>query len=171
MKNLKPILLIITWLAISAFQAQPSVERQRQEHLPIANSEIWDKLGKAKIEFDDKKAIFAATIPADVKSLSGQNLTITGFMLPLDAKTSQTHFLLSKRTPTCPYCMPGGPTEVVDVYTSKPVKYSEGILHLTGKFEVVKDEKSGLYFRLNDASIDDEAPPIAPNPQTSLPPV
>ncbi len=165
------ILLIAIFVMTTGLSQQKATERKMQENLPIASGDLWQKLAKAKIDFDDKKNAFTATVPQDVKQLSGKTESIAGFMLPLESTMQHDHFLLSKRTPTCPYCMPGGPTEVIDVYMQKPVEYNNGLLFITGTFKLVDDTKSGLYFRLENATIQNNDNPIKPKSIISQPPV
>ena len=132
---------------------QKPAERAMQEKMPIANGDVWAKLLKAKIDFDENKAVFVATVPDEVKQLNGRQVDVGGFMLPLSVNTKHSHFLLSKRTPTCPYCMPGGPTEVFDVYLKEPIEYTANMIRINGTFKLAADTKSGLYFRLENASV------------------
>ena len=122
------IFLIAVFIATTGLNQQNTAERKMQENMPVAGGDLWQKLAKAKIDFDEKKSIFVATVPDDVKQMSGHEESIPGFMLPLESTVKHSHFLLSKRTPTCPYCMPGGPTEVIDVYMKTPIEYSNGLL-------------------------------------------
>ncbi len=165
------ILLIAVFALTTGLRQQSDAERKMQESMPTASGDIWQKLSKAKIGLDEKKGVFTATMPPEVKKISGTQITVEGFMLPLESTLSHSHFLLSKRTPTCPYCMPGGPTEVIDVYMQKPIDYSNGILFLTGTFKLVDDEKSGLYFRLENTTSQSNSAPLKPNNLIGMPPV
>ena len=80
-------------------------------------------------------------------------MSITGFMLPLESKEKFQHFLLSKRTPTCPFCPPGEPNEVIDIHTTAPVVFTEDRVKVQGVFELMNDKEMGLFFRLNNAKI------------------
>ena len=172
MKLAKCLLFILALISLSAFNPpQPADERKKQEALPQASSDMWDKLATAKIDFDEKASLFRAIVPVDVKALSGKDVTINGFILPLETSTKYTHFLLSKRTPTCPYCMPGGPTEVFDVYMKEPIAYTDGVIFVTGKFKFIDDSKSGLYFRLVDSSAKIEEPMYKTKSILNQPPV
>ena len=142
-----------------------------QEKMPMASGDVWQSLSKAKINLDEKKNVFVAVVPPEVKAMDGKVETVAGFMLPLESTFKHTHFLLSKRTPTCPYCMPGGPVEIIDVYMKTSADYSRDIIFITGKFKIVDDSKSGLYFRLEDATTQSESNPLKPKGIMSQPPV
>ena len=76
---------------------------------------------------------------------------IQGFMMPLDAKATQTHFLLTSVPMTCSFCLPGGPEQMVEVQAKTPVKYGFEPIVLSGRFTVLRDDAMGLYYRLSDA--------------------
>jgi len=52
---------------------------------------------------------------------------------------------------TCAFCMPGGPENTVEVRSKQAVKYTFEPVVLTGKFEVLKEEPTGIFYRLTDA--------------------
>ncbi|RZJ08794.1 MAG: DUF3299 domain-containing protein [Acidovorax sp.] len=76
---------------------------------------------------------------------------IQGFMMPLDAKTTQTHFLLTSVPLTCSFCLPGGPESMVEVKAKTPVRYSLEPVVVEGKFTVLTNDQYGLYYRVVDA--------------------
>ncbi|MEI7670305.1 MAG: DUF3299 domain-containing protein [Pseudomonadota bacterium] len=150
---MKISLILIAFFMLSAFSVQPSDERKAQETLPISKSPIWQILQKTKIKADQKSGYFSAVHAKEVKDFVGKEITISGFMLPLESKDKFKHFLLTKRTPTCPFCPPGEPNEIIDVLTTKPVSYSDESITVKGKFELMNDKDMGLFFRLRDANI------------------
>jgi hypothetical protein len=145
-------IIVFSFFLLSAFSFQPLDERKAQNALPMSKNPLWQTLQKTKITVDNKKGIFNARIPAEVKALAGKDLTVNGFMMPLESKEKFHHFLLSKRTPTCPFCPPGEPNEIIDVWTVKPVKYNEDIITVKGRFELMSNREMGLFFKLADAS-------------------
>lgn len=76
---------------------------------------------------------------------------IQGFMLPLDAKATQTHFLLTSVPLTCSFCLPGGPESMVEVKAKTPVRYSLEPVVVEGRFTVLTNDPYGLYYRVVDA--------------------
>lgn len=145
------IFIMLAALAVSAFSIQPLNERLAQKNLPIATGDIWQKLAKCKVGVDEKKGIYFITNTPEVKALAGKEITVQGFMLPLESTAKHSHFLLSKRTPTCPYCMPGEPNEIFEVYAKTPVEYTDGMLNITGTLELMNDPSKGLFFKLAKA--------------------
>jgi hypothetical protein len=63
----------------------------------------------------------------------------------------QSHFVLTAMPQTCSFCMPGGPESMVEVKSKQPVKYTFDVVVLTGKLEVLKEEPTGIFYRLTDA--------------------
>lgn len=76
---------------------------------------------------------------------------IQGFMMPLDAKPTQTHFLLTSVPLTCSFCLPGGPESMVEVRAKTPVRYSIEPVVVEGRFQVLSNDPYGLFYRVTDA--------------------
>ena len=155
----KATLILAAFLMLSAFSkqdapanvGQPSDERKAQDALPQSNDDIWKTFGKCKVHLDKKEYKYSIDYTPEVKAMEGKQITVSGFMLPLEAKEEFTHYLLSKRTPTCPFCPPGEPNEIVEVFSKKPVKWDEGIVVATGTMKFTNDPQLGLFFQMKDA--------------------
>ena len=101
-----------------------------------------------------KKTTKDAVLPvfsARQKALNKTVQRIQGFMVPLDAKATQTHFLLTSVPLTCAFCIPGGPESMVEVKASKPVRYSLEPVVVEGQFTLLPNDQYGLYYRLVSA--------------------
>jgi len=86
-----------------------------------------------------------------IAALDQKEVKLQGFMMPLDMGDKQKRFLLVAMPPTCAYCLPGGPDQLVEVQAKTPVKYGFEPVVVSGKFAVLKDDPMGLYYRLTDA--------------------
>lgn len=53
--------------------------------------------------------------------------------------------------PSCAFCLPAGPDQLVEVQARTAVKYGFEPIVVSGKFAVLKDDEMGLYYRLTDA--------------------
>ncbi|MDP3246098.1 MAG: DUF3299 domain-containing protein [Polaromonas sp.] len=84
-------------------------------------------------------------------AMNGKTQRIQGFMMPLDAKATQTHFLLTSVPLTCSFCIPGGPESMVEVKAKTPVRYSLEPVVVEGKFTVLTNDQYGLYYRVVEA--------------------
>ncbi|MGY2734633.1 DUF3299 domain-containing protein [Sphingomonas sp. UYP23] len=155
---MRKLLIILGWAALAtavpvAGQIQGDGERAAQSKLPQGKAPIWATLRTTKIRADDVRGIFTAAHPPAVKALVGKTLTIPGFIMPLDAATRGTHFLLSKYTPVCAFCPPGEPNEVVEVNTARPIAFSAKLVKVTGTFALENNGDNGLFFKITGATV------------------
>lgn len=95
---------------------------------------------KTVLQFDDQ-----------INALGGKAMKLRGFITPLASTGDQRHFILSSKPPTCPYCLPAGPDEMVEIFCKQPVKYSFDPITVFGRFEILHDDASGFYYRMVDA--------------------
>jgi hypothetical protein len=86
-----------------------------------------------------------------VAALDKKDVKVQGFMMPLEMGDQQSHFVLAAMPTTCAFCLPGGPESLVEVMMKKPVKYTFDALVVTGKLSVLKDDPSGIFYRITDA--------------------
>ena len=132
---------------------QEAGERSAQAKLPQGQSPIWTTLRQTKIGVNEARGMFTAFHPAPVKALSGKTVSLPGFIMPLDAETKGTHFLLSKYTPVCAFCPPGEPNEVVEVRSAKPIVFSPKLVTVTGTFGLEDKGENGLFFQMTGANV------------------
>ena len=111
---------------------------------------LWKDFGKCKIKTDRNLSCNITYIPG-VKAMDGKRVTISGFMQPLEAKDKFSHFLLSKNAPTCAYCPPSRPNEVVEVFSFKPMVWKENLITISGTLILPDDGKKGTFFQIRDA--------------------
>lgn len=105
-----------------------------------------------KSKVDEKTGTYSATFPDDVKKLNGQTVKISGFMLPLENSEKFTHFLLSKRTPTCFFCPPGEPNEIIEVFAQKPTEWADNLVTYQGQMNLIQGKEMGIFFQLKNAT-------------------
>lgn len=98
-----------------------------------------------------EKDRFIPQFSKGVSALDKKDVKLQGFMMPLDMGEKQKRFLLTAMPPSCAFCLPGGPDQLVEVVAKNPVKYGFDPVVVTGKFVVLKDDPMGLYYRLTDA--------------------
>jgi hypothetical protein len=135
-------------LAQSGFGQAPG-ERNAQLRLPKSPAPLWATLRKTRIGEDAKRGIYTASFPPEVRGLQGTQVTLSGFMLPMDTAQKSKHFLLSRYTPVCFFCPPGEPNEVVEVVSRSGVKLTDGMVTLSGKLTLTNNGEKGLFFRLD----------------------
>ena len=114
----------------------------------------WDRIADVREEQSlvkgklRTKAVFGDA----VKALDGKELLIGGFMIPLEQKEKTTHFLLSALAPSCPFCPPPGPADLVEVRTAEPVAFTYDMVNLKGTLRISAEDENGLYYRLENAA-------------------
>jgi hypothetical protein len=114
----------------------------------------WEALGQAGVV--KKGDRFVPDYPKEVMAFDSKQIKLQGFMMPLETAATQKRFLLTAQPSGCSFCMPGGPESVVEVQMKAPLKYILDAVTVTGKFTLVRDDASGLFYRLTDAVASDK---------------
>ena len=105
----------------------------------------------AQVELVKAKDRYVPQFASSVTALDQKQVKMQGFMLPLQMGDKQSHFVLAAMPQTCSFCMPGGPESMVEVKMKTPVKYTFDSVVLSGKLTVLKDDPTGIFYRLTDA--------------------
>jgi uncharacterized protein len=114
----------------------------------------WDLLGDLDVRSEviaPLQTVFHTEYRPEVKALDGQQVKLMGFLFPLEGGLEHEHFLLTAWPPSCPFCLPAGPSQMVEVYCTDPVAFTDGAIMMAGTFELLHEDESGLYYRLHDA--------------------
>lgn len=106
-----------------------------------AQDNTWKTLSKVTFtkKYDDLLG-FKVDVPvfaSDVKKLDGKEITLRGYIIPVEGYRSHTEFIFSAFPYNmCFFCGGAGPETVMEVKSAQPVKYTtepitlKGILHL-----------------------------------------
>jgi len=105
----------------------------------------------AQVELIKQKNRYVPQFSAGVTALNAKEVKVQGFMMPLEMGDRQSHFILSAMPQSCSFCMPGGPESLVEVRTKAPVKFGFDPVVLSGKLAVLKDDPTGVFYRLTEA--------------------
>jgi len=105
----------------------------------------------AQVELVKVKDRFQPQFSAGVAALDAKEVKVQGFMMPLEMGDKQSHFILAAAPVDCAFCMPGGPESLVEVKTKQPIAYGMAPIVLSGKLAVLKDDPTGVFYRLTDA--------------------
>ena len=106
-----------------------------------------------------KDGRMSAEFSKDILALDKRDVKLQGFIIPLDMGDRQKRFLLSAVPPHCSFCMPAGPDSVVEVIAKTPVKYGFEPIVVSGRFALLKDDATGMLYRLTDAEYTGAAMP------------
>ena len=145
MARMKLLAFLAAALVSLGAQAQTLVKP-----LPDRNDVVSWKL-LAQVELIKIKDRYVPQFSGNVAALDQKEVKVQGFMLPLEMGDKQTHFILAAMPQDCPFCMSGGPEQLVEVRSKRPVTYGFEPIVLTGKLAVLKDDPTGVYYRLTDA--------------------
>ena len=158
MKRLLALLIGLTIAALASAQApkpgaqapQPGITPDAFKPLPERQDVVsWKLLGQ--VELVKVKDRYVPQFAAGVAALDKKEVKVQGFMMPLEMGDKQTHFILSAMPQSCAFCLPGGPEQLVEIKSKTPVKYTFDPVVLTGKLAVLKDDPTGVFYRLTDA--------------------
>jgi len=158
MTRMKLIILVTAVLLSAGVQAQTKFGQPPQapvpgtDFTPLAERKdvvSWKLL--AQVELVKVKDRYQPQFSSGVAALDAKEVKVQGFMMPLEMGDKQSHFILSSTPQSCAFCMPGGPESLVEVKMKKPVAYGMEPVVLIGKLAVLKDDPTGVFYRLTDA--------------------
>ena len=133
-----------------AAQGMPSAADYASGILPERAGVVsWKTLSRVEPVKKDGKLV--PSFSAEILGLDRTDVKVQGFMIPLDIGEKQKRFLLSAVPPHCQFCLPAGPDEIVEVEARNPVAYTFDPIVIGGKFSVVKDDASGILYRMTGA--------------------
>jgi len=139
--------------AAPSLPVQPPEERARQALMPKSSDPIWSVLAKSTVTADAARGVYQIDNPPEVKALAGRQMSVTGFVLPLDPSPRFFHFLLTRNTPVCPFCPPGAPNEAIEVNARTLMRPTNEPVTVTGRFTLQDNGAAGLFFQLNSADV------------------
>ncbi|MEM1055419.1 MAG: hypothetical protein AAGI52_07820 [Bacteroidota bacterium] len=130
----------------AATTPRPTVE-------PVAGWDtLWTALGETPLGLDGMTR--SGPFPDDVSALDNADLTVTGYMMPLDASSAPSRFLLvGVPLADCAFCIPRGPAGAIEVLAPEGVPGTYEPITLRGRFHVLDADPNGLLFRLTDAAL------------------
>jgi hypothetical protein len=149
-KLLLPILLAFAVPAIAQHQVPPGVDPNQFQPLPERKDVVsWKTF--SQVELVKQKDRYVPQFAKDVSALDQKEIKVQGFMMPLEVGDKQSHFVLTAMPQSCAFCLPGGPESMVEVKSKTPVKYTFDAVVVTGKLTVLKDDPTGIFYRLTEA--------------------
>jgi len=129
----------------------PAAQFSPDKPLPEIKGVVsWKTL--AEVTPVKQKDKFVPSFSRGIAALDNKEVRLQGFMMPLEVGERQKNFILTSTPPGCAFCLPGGPDAIVEVRAKTPIKYGMEPVVLSGKFSVLKDDPTGLYYRLTDAT-------------------
>jgi uncharacterized protein len=142
--------LALAFPVAAQHQAPPGADPSQFKPLVERKDVVsWNLL--AQVELVKQKDRYLPQFSQGVAALDQKEVKLQGFMMPLEMGDKQTHFVLSALPVTCAFCLPGGPEALVEVKTRQPVKYSFDPIVVRGRMSVLRDDPTGVFYRITDA--------------------
>ncbi|MFO1237174.1 MAG: hypothetical protein U1F24_09210 [Alphaproteobacteria bacterium] len=150
---LKAGAMLAASLPLAAFIEQEMPDPAAPVH--IQNDDPgWAILNGATLTVDEARGLMKAAFTPDIRALEGKPFRIGGFMLPLDTRSSFTHFVLTRRNTTCSFCPPNELTEAIEIFAVSELTFTADEYVVSGVFETIADSAEGLFYRLRDARVE-----------------
>jgi len=121
-----------------------------------STNNIWKTLSKITFrkEYDEMMG-FKVDVPVfsqDVQDLSNQEITVKGYVIPVEGFKSHQEFVFSAFPYNmCFFCGGAGPETVMEVFASEAVEYSAEAITLRGTLKLNMDDINRLIYSLEDA--------------------
>lgn len=89
-----------------------------------------------------------------LKLREGKELTLEGFIIPLQQEADQDYFVLSRYPyQNCFFCGAAGPETVVEVYSDREFRYTDERVRVTGKLRLNDDNPLHLFYILEECKV------------------
>ena len=119
---------------------------------------LWKTLAKItyKKEYDEflgfkiDKPVFSD----EIKALDGKEVTVKGFIIPVEGYKSHKEFIFSAFPYSmCFFCGGAGPESVMEVVSSEAVAYTAESIVLKGKLKLNSSDVNKLMYALTEARV------------------
>lgn len=145
-KSLLLSALAIFLIGISAQQGQAQGDNLWQSLADLTFKKEYDEMLGFKVDVP----VFSPAL----KELEGQEVTIKGYIIPVEGYKSHTEFVFSAYPYNmCFFCGGAGPETVMEVYAAEAIKYTAEPVTIKGKLELNDSDINRLIYALNDATL------------------
>ena len=122
----------------------------------LAQQDTWDILSKVTIlKKKDPSGKYQVEYPVfgrEVKALDGREITIKGYIIPVEEFSGQNYFVFSALPfNLCYFCGGAGPETVMEVYAPKKIPYTSKAITLKGKLKLNGTDGNHLMYILENA--------------------
>lgn len=151
------VLAAIPAMAPAAMQVQPAPQGDGETWRPAATPKggvSWQLLESTKVVDRTEKGIIYSKpqFAPSVKALSGKEIRVAGWMMPLESGAHQKHFVLLAYPPGCPFHMHAMPNQFIEVRASTAVPVNDmRAITLIGTLRLTGEDESGIFYRLENA--------------------
>lgn len=141
------LVFVVTGFCQTGLQAQSDSQESLWKTLSmITYKKEYDEFLGFKID----KPVFSDKI----HSLDGKEVTVKGFIIPVEGYKSHKEFIFSAFPYSmCFFCGGAGPESVMEVEALEPVEYSTESITITGTLKLNTDDVNKLMYALIDAKL------------------
>ncbi|MBU3079315.1 hypothetical protein [Sphingomonas quercus] len=144
-----------TIIAAGSALAAPAFAHNDRLAPNVPGTLSWDTLEETEaVEWTDAQGAshLKPSFPGDVAALDGTKVKLVGFPMALDEADAKQHrMLLFAAQPDCFFHMSPGPQRFVEARLSGPVSAGSEPIMLSGRMELVRADRGGVFYRLIDA--------------------
>lgn len=156
------LLMAAPAVALSQEELSPEVLQElMQQWKPIkvtGDAIAWSVFAKSReIEecTDDAEGFRSCRLKPEytdeVKALDGKQVTLMGFMFPLEDAEKQSNFLLGPYPLSCPFHYHIGPSQVIEVLADEPLAFSYDPITVKGTLRVRYNTQTEIFYYLENA--------------------
>jgi len=148
--------IIIRTLLFAFIFSAVNVVAQKAPDDAVPKKNNWKILSKItfKKQYDEMMG-FKVDIPVfskDVKALEGKEITIKGYIIPVEGYKSHKEFVFSAFPYNmCFFCGGAGPETVMEVSASEAIKYTAETVTIRGKLALNSSDINKLIYSISDA--------------------
>jgi len=146
-------------LFLAGFSTTLSAQAEPQE--PVQKTNTWKTLSKItfKKQYDEMLG-FKVDVPVfskAVKDLDGKEITIRGYIIPVEGYKSHREFIFSAYPYNmCFFCGGAGPETVMEVESKEPIEYTAEAVTIRGKLKTNEDDINRLLYSLTEVELVEE---------------
>ena len=149
-------------LALSQEELSPeALQELMQQWRPLevtGDAIAWSVFAQTKeIEecVDDAEGFRSCRLKPDygeqVQALDGKQVTLMGYMFPLEDSEKQRNFLLGPYPLSCPFHYHIGPSQVIEVLALSPIAFSYDPITVKGILRVRYNTETAIFYYLEEA--------------------
>lgn len=126
--------------------------------IAYSQSSMWKTLAKIsyKKEYDELMGfkIDKPVFSKEVKALEGTEITLKGYIIPVDGYKSHKEFIFSAFPYSmCFFCGGAGPETVIEVTAVEGIKFQAESMYIKGKLKLNADDINRMMYLMEDARI------------------
>lgn len=87
-----------------------------------------------------------------ILALKGKRIKVSGYVMPLQNSSKQSHFVLLAYPPDCPFHLNPAPNQFIEIKTTSPIAVKSGVQSFEGQLFLGGQDESGIFYTLQQSS-------------------